>query len=535
MGGLAVAAAAAATGLLGPATPRAQTRPTMLAAAGAALRSWDPAVDRMTRDGALQRRRLDADPLVPARSHERLDQYYRGVRVYGADLARQTDAGSTVSIFGTVYDDLDLDVTPAIDPDRAAALVMADLGVELGPQRLPTLMILPQAGRARLVYHATAFSDAGGFEYFIDARSGEIITKRDAIRRQSTIGTGVGVLGDTKKMSVQATGGVFAAEDLLRPPVLRTYDMRGNLARVIGFLNGVTLLTASDRAIDTDNSWTDAASVDAHAHAGYTYDYYFKRFGRRGLDDHNLRLLSLVHPANRSTALQQSSEVVGAFYANAGYWGGGVMVYGDGLPPGATLGGLSWNYLAGGLDVVGHELTHGVTEYTSGLIYAGESGALNESFSDMMGTAIEFYYQPPGSGPRQADYLIAEDVVTPGGLRSMEHPQAFGDPDHYSRRYVGAADNGGVHTNSGIGNQWYYLAIEGGTNRTSGLAVSGVGRANREQIERIAYRAFTQLLTSGATFAMARQATIQAARDLYGAGSSAERAVTEAWTAVGVN
>ena len=117
----------------------------------------------------------------------------------------------------------------------------------------------------------------------------------------------------------------------------------------------------------------------------------------------------------------------------------------------------------------------------------------------------------------------------------MANPLAYGDPDHYSRRFTGTADNGGVHINSGIANHAFYLAIEGGTNRTSGLSVQGVGGGNREQIERVFYRAFTQMLPANATFAVARAATIQAARDLFGANSNAERAVTQAWTAVGVN
>jgi thermolysin len=223
------------------------------------------------------------------------------------------------------------------------------------------------------------------------------------------------------------------------------------------------------------------------------------------------------------------------FYANAFYDGDGVMVFGEGLPQGATLGGQRWDYLAGALDVTAHELSHGVTEFTSNLIYQGESGALNESFSDMMGTSVEFFYQPVGTGPMKADYLIGEDVVTPGGLRNMANPNAFGDPDHYSRRYTGPLDNGGVHTNSAIGNQWFYLAIEGGTNRTSGLSVTGVGSANREQIEKVVYRAFTQLMPANATYSTARAVTIQAAIDLYGASSAATQAVTQAWTALGVN
>jgi len=92
-----------------------------------------------------------------------------------------------------------------------------------------------------------------------------------------------------------------------------------------------------------------------------------------------------------------------------------------------------------------------------------------------------------------------------------------------------------VHINSGIVNQAFYLAVEGGRNRVSGREVQGVGAANREQVEKVFYRAFTQLLPSNATFSLARAATIQAARDLYGSNSNAERAVTQAWTAVGVD
>src|SRR6185436_3394774 len=176
------------------------------------------------------------------------------------------------------------------------------------------------------------------------------------------------------------------------------------------------------------------------------------------------------------------------FFVNAFYAGGGVMVYGVGLPPGFTLGGQAWNFTSGSLDIVAHELTHGVTEFTSNLIYQNESGALNEAFSDIIGTSAEFFFQPAGSGSLRADYLLGEDVVTPGGIRSMENPNVFGDPDHYSRRFLGTAGNG-------------------------------------DQIEKVFYRAFTQLMPANSTFAVARAATIQAARDLYGAGSNPERAV----------
>ena len=113
-------------------------------------------------------------------------------------------------------------------------------------------------------------------------------------------------------------------------------------------------------------------ALDAHAYIGFVYDYYFKRFGRRGLDNNNIALLSIVHPVRRQDLLTQPNFIVGLFYINAFYAGDGVMVFGEGLPPGFVTvpDRQSWNYLAAALDIIGHELTHGVTEYTSNLIYA---------------------------------------------------------------------------------------------------------------------------------------------------------------------
>lgn len=273
--------------------------------------------------------------------------------------------------------------------------------------------------------------------------------------------------------------------------------------------------------------------LDGHVYAGWTYDYYFKRFGRRGLDNNDLAIRSVVHPVSRDNFSIPYFTQNSRFFTNA-FWSGALrlMVYGVGLPDNVTLGGQRWNFLSGALEVVAHELTHGVTQFSSNLIYLGESGALNEAFSDMMGTGAEFFYAPVRG--RGGNYVLGEDVVTPGGIRSMSDPAAFRHPDHYSLKQLSPADSFGVHVNSGIPNHVYYLAIEGGTNRTSGLSVQGVGGANREQIEKIFYRAFTLMLPASANFYLARLATIQSARDLYGANSVAERAVAQAWDAVGV-
>ena len=201
-----------------------------------------------------------------------------------------------------------------------------------------------------------------------------------------------------------------------------------------------------------------------------------------------------------------------------------------------AVDGQQFKYFSGALDVVAHELAHGLTDFTSGLLLVGDSGALNEAFSDIIAIGTEFYSEPFYQGTAgTADYLIGEDITSTGGMRSLANPQQFGHPDHYSLKIQGTLDNGGVHANSLIASHAFYLAIEGGTNRVSGLQVQGVGSRNREIIEKVFYRAFTMLLTRDADFSTARAATIQSALDLYGAGSHAARTVSQAWTAVGVN
>lgn len=492
---------------------------------------------RMLRQGDLRMRSSRPDTLVPGRRIERADQYHHGVRVFGGDVARQAASGQVISMLGVLYDGIDVSTAPDVSEVNARRVVEARTGVRLGAARAGELVVLPRdGGEFALAWRVRAASGADLREYFVDAHAGTIVFEYSDLQSQSAVGRATGVLGDSKKISVTQFGGAFTLSDLLRPPSIRTYDMKGDPFRTQDVINGVVLAGQPDIGSDVDNNWEDGALGDAHIYSGYTYDYYFKRFNRRGLDDANRRMQTLVHPVRRAD-LSRYFDTFPEFFTNAVYYGDGLMLYGEGLPVGVTSGGQRWDFTAGAIDIVAHEITHGMTEFTSDLIYLNESGALNESFSDIMGTAVEAFFQPPGDGLLKADYLIGEDVVrgAANGFRSMAEPNAFGDPDHYSIRFRGGQDGGGVHINSGIPNHVFYLAIEGGTNRVSGLSVPGVGRANRGQIETVFYRAVTQLLPANATFAMARSATIQSARDLYGADSAAERAITAAWTAVGVN
>jgi bacillolysin len=506
-------------------------------AALAELRVLDRSVDAMRRAGELETRSLVPDALVPGRTHERLVQIHGGVRVFGGDLARQTNQfGQTVSLFGVVYPNIDLSVAPGVSAARASTL----LGVAGEGAVTPTsefeLVVLPtNDGGYRLTWTARVASSRDGWirRFFLDAATGEIVrSDMDTWTQAPVTGSGTGVIGDRLKVNGEALSGTYYALDLLQPGTNTTYDMRGDPVRTSQVLSGLALLAQSDVASDPDNVWNAPAVVSAHAYRALTYEYYRERFGRNGLNDHDIRIRCLVNPV-RPQDVTALSAIYPAYFNNAAYYGAGYVVFGAGS---ATSSGVTiTRNFAGALDVVAHELTHGVTQYTSNLIYSGESGALNEAFSDIMGALVEFRWQPIGVGPGKADWLEGEDVTLSGqGIRSFIAPNTLGSPDHYSLKFTGSADNGGVHINSNIVNHMFYLAVVGGTNRVSGLSVESVGFAQRGLLEQVIYRAFTQLLPSNATFSMARAATIQAARDLYGQDSPAERALTQAWTAVGV-
>jgi Zn-dependent metalloprotease len=269
---------------------------------------------------------------------------------------------------------------------------------------------------------------------------------------------------------------------------------------------------------DDDNVWGEAddparnrAAVDAHYGAQMTYDMYKNILGRDSLDGKGEKLVSNIH--------------IGTNYVNA-FWDGNQMNYGDG--DGKTAGPLTT------LDIAGHEITHGLTERTAGLIYRGESGGLNEAFSDIMGTGVEWYASQQNAAVK-FDWAVGEDAWTPtngnpnDALRYMDDPTKDNySVDHYSN-YPKQTE---VHGSSGIANNAFYLLANGGTNRTSKQTVeNGIGI---EKGLKIYGRALEHYMTPSTTFAQAREATIKAATDLYGAGSTEVAKVKESWAAVGV-
>jgi len=500
-------------------------------AADSALPAALNRMDTMLGNGDLDIQSIQDDTMIAGRVHERLKQVYKGVPVFGGQLVRQLDGRSIVTLSGRLYEDINLNVTPKISSGQAGDLAVQASAAGAHVHGEPVLYVLPIGGGYKLAYRMEVRSNWDIRDVAVDAATGAIIYSRTRLETDNAIGRGTGVLGDTKKMSVNATSTTYEAVDSLRPAQAFTLDFRGSVSRLNRFLDNGFLFN-SDIATDSDNVWTDAPTVDAHVYQGWVYDYYFKRHGRRGLDDKNLEIDGIVHPLARSEASRQSPDVINMFINNAFFCCDGLMMYGDG-------DGRSFNYMAGGLDVVGHEMSHVFTQYSSNLTYQDESGALNEAFSDIMGASIEFFFQPIGGGPNKADWLIGEDVTltAPGYIRSLNNPIAAGDPDHYSlRRFIGTStDNGGVHFNMTIATHAFYLAVAGGRNRISGVSVTGVGQNNIERMEKVFYRGWVFLLGPNANFSDARAATLQAATDLYGSSSNERAQVLAAWTAVGVN
>ena len=496
----------------------------------AEAREMSSRLDAMVRDGRLRPSSTREDTLVPGHLHQRLVQVHKGIRVHGGEVVREIDpAGSVVAVSGRLYDTTDLGVEPAL-PATQARDIVANQGADVS--RLlaaPELTILPgRDGSLSLAWMLVAPRPGDVRRFFIDAMSGRLLLDTTAINRQTpAVGRGRGVLNNDQKLSVASRGGTFEAMDMLRPPRILTYDMKYDIFKAFFTLVGEIPFSNSDLAVDSDNNWTDGPTVDAHAYAGLVYDYFFKRFGRRGWNDADLPIPQMVNPA-RPEDIYVYGDALPFFFVNAFYCCSGVedvsfMAYGQGAPAGAFVSGQVKPF-AGGIDVVAHEMTHGMSDFTNGLSLSFcESGGLAESFSDMMGISVDFYYRPS-----TANYRVGEDVF-PNGFRDMGNPRLFGDPDH-----VAVAQFCEEHYLAGIPNQAFYLAIEGGTNRTSGIAVTGVGRSNREQIEKVFYQAFTFRLFPSADFQDAALATITSARALHGNGSAAERAVTQAWVAVGV-
>ncbi|MFP3322805.1 M4 family metallopeptidase [Planococcus sp. SIMBA_160] len=453
----------------------------------------------------------------------KLQQKFKGVPVFGSVINAHVDQnGVLTSVSGNLapelYDKQSLKKGATVKAGAAVEKAAADLKEKIGStpeleaEVTPELVIYSKDGQAHFAYSAEfefLYPEPGNYQYFVDAKTGDILDSFNQIHEAKPSGggasltgndstaTGKGVLGDTKTFNTLVNNNGSYLVDRTRGSGIFTYDAK-NRTRTPG-----TLWLDSDNVY---NAAYDGAAVDAHAYAGQTYDYFQDVHSRNSYDGNGAELISTVH--------------YGRSYNNA-FWSGSQMVYGDG-------DGNTFVPLSGALDVIAHELTHAVTDTSADLIYQNESGAINESMSDIFGTLVEHHFN------NKPDWQVGEDIYTPNvagdALRSMEDPTLSGDPDHYSKRYTGTGDYGGVHINSGISNKAAFLLANGGTHY--GVTVAGIGN---DKTGDIYYRTLTQYLTPNSNYSHFRVSTIQAATDLYGASSAEVASVKAAFSAVGVN
>lgn len=466
-------------------------------------------------------------------THVRLDQVYQGVPVFGRQLVVHLDrAGTPRSATGAYLAGITASTQPLITTQDAQTAARQRFPGPLLKAPAVDLVLYPTNGSVRLAYRVVLGDDETPRRVvaFVDAANGSLIHAYNDLRTllrapmwpspasattaaseqpsasaATLTGTGNSLYSGTVSITTTQGSVGYRMVDGDRGS-LRANDMQNKT-----FGQGMVFR-------DADNLWgngatTDRASagVDAHFGAEMTWDYYLNVHGRNGIYDDGVGSLSRVH--------------YGTAYNNA-FWSDSCqcMTYGDG--DGVVFSPLT------SLDVAGHEMTHGVTSATAGLIYDGESGGLNESMSDIFGTMVEFYAAAFNNDNDPPEYWIGEEVWTPGtpgdALRYMDDPTRDSNSiDHYSQYYDGID----VHYSSGISNVVFHLLAEGGAHPSSGQPVVGIGRSAAEQIF---YRALTMYMVPSETFLRARADTVQAAIDLFGAGTQEVTSVNQAWTAAGV-
>ncbi len=583
------------------------------------LRRLTVLVDDLARSDDLVLASRVPDAQLSGRIHETLTQHHLGVPVRGGGVTRQLADGVPVSIFGTIHRGLPVDTTPRLTPAEALGILEQRSGTGPASDDDPTLVVLPtMLGQYVLAWQATMRDRR---TYFVDARTGDVVQDESVVYEQdAAVGDGRGIAGRRKKVSASSVGGDFRAHDRLRPAEIVTLDMRYNEHRFDSLIDSRgARWTASDVARDDDNHWQDAAVVDAHVYTGFTYDYLLRQ-GWRGMNGRDGRMLPMVN-----------LDFENAFFIPP--------PFGPEKTGGIAFGQLRDGTPFVGVDGVGHEIMHGVTHfsvsrrtgerggllpshrsvqgpssftvrYPSGanwtgrcgtryrynpgdcyvcgrafylacrdgriLLFMDHGGTIHESFSDIIGTAVEFSVHSAGSsvhadgrGPLRADYLIGEDLGVI--LRSLRNPRSIRLEPRSNLRYpdqvrdvvrfvveyfpdreeafyssVGSVDRGrqmvvlpsysysGVHWNSTVLSHAFYLAIEGGRHARTGIHVRGVGRENRGEVEQAFFRAMTHMMPATATLQLTASLVRQSAIDLFGVNSLAYRALRDAFRAVGL-
>ncbi|MBU0673384.1 MAG: M4 family metallopeptidase [Proteobacteria bacterium] len=487
--------------------------------------------DGVLREDALKhaRKKIKGNDLKFERSQEKTDRLgfkhihltesYKGIPIVGAEYIVHMDADDNIFATSESFTpDLSLDVTPTIDVARAIEIISADFLEDISAKIIlpPSLVIYGE----ELAYTCIFADIAAPYEmhYFVNAQSGEVIGKFNNIQFGTpSQGNGVSII-DT------INGARLSGEDG-SVQVLENgwFDTSDSSYYLFSFDNlwGVFDTDTADWANSVSPNWgtSDPAAISTALNFEVTQKYVTTIVGRDSFNDQGAFAQANIHYSTN--------------YANA-YWNGIDFTFGDGS--GSSIGPLTT------LDIVAHEYGHAVTQYTSNLTYSYESGALNESYSDIFGSLVEFYAQPDGRGdypnstPGYADWLEGEDAWIGSALRDMRNPQRFVQPSYYHGNmwYTGTGDNGGVHYNSGVQNHAFYLLAEGGSGTNDGHAYGPIAGLGIEAAGEIALYANMNFLTASSDHYDARDAWILAAETLgYTAGQV--QAVSDAWVACGVS
>ena len=468
--------------------------------------------------------------------HQKFQQYYNGIKVEFATYNVHYMNGKPIIANGDfVPVNEGTSTTPGITEDLALQKALTHIGAKSYKWQIAEeeAFIKAESGdnnatfypKAELVfvedyYNGTGVKLAYKFDIYaqepisrghvyVDAQDGRVLFVNPLIHHADALGTAATRYSGTRQITTNNTGTNYTTSESGNRSV-QTYNMKKT-----------TNYGSATLFADNDNNWTDAeynntakdnAGLDAHWGAEVVWDYWDQVHNRNSYNGNGAIIKSYVH--------------YGSNYENA-FWDGSRMTYGDG----ATS---FWPLTS--LDVCAHEIGHGVCTNTANLTYQGESGALNEALSDIWGACAEHF-----AAPEKEKWQIGEEIDKRSGhngLRSMSNPNSEDQPDTYKgAKWVSTGswvDNGGVHTNSGVMNFWFYLLSEGGSGTNDkgfAYSVTGIGI---EKAELITFRAEDVYMTSSTKFLNARTYTIQAAEDLYGVGSDEACAVKNAWYAVWV-
>jgi Zn-dependent metalloprotease len=412
--------------------------------------------------GRAQARVESVVPDALGMHHVRLRQHEDGVPVTGGEIVVHLRGEEVVAVNGKTLPRLErLDTTPALSPAEAVRSARSHLGERSSGRAL-------EFGTPRLEIFNRGLLEGSPYPtrlaWFVEVTG-------HSYRRFVWIDARSGrALLDFSQLTHSLTRQVYNANNSSTLP--------GTLVR-------------SDTNNPPGSGPTGNVDVDkAYQYAGDTYSYFFTEHGRDSYDNAGAPIVSSVDYCEGPCP-----------YGNA-YWSGTQMVYGDGFPQAD--------------DIVAHELTHAVTEHTANLFYYMQSGALNESFSDIFGESVDLWNNAGEAEPPANRWLVGEDLPGFGTFRSMSNPNAFNQPGKMSDPQFACEtdptlDSGGVHTNSGVPNRAYALMVDGGT--YNGVTVAGIGLTKAGKIQ---YRALTAYLGSASDFLDNYGALRQSCTDLVG-------------------